>query len=251
MACARIRAWASNSPAVCELTGCGRQWADGRVRAAGADRERLPATGPRVRLGIGDDAAVTVPGGATATSVDALVDGVHFRREHATLGQIGRKALATALSDLAAMGAEPGEAYVALGIPADLDEDGCIELLDGMYSLAGRRDRHEPRRRRRDPRRRRSPWRSPSSATPAIRSSFVSRAGARPGDALVLTGEIGAAAAGLRCSTIRASPLTSHLARPQRHKVRSQRRRSCRGDSSSQRRGSRPGKRLQRPGRRR
>lgn len=158
-------------------------------------RERLPATGSRVRLGSGDDAAVTVPGGATATSVDALVDGIHFRRGQASLAQIGHKALATALSDLAAMGAEAGEAYVVLGIPGDLDEDGCIELLDGMAALAAATGTslaggdvtraselflamtvvgHAP-----DP------------------GSFVSRAGARPGDALVLTGEIGAAAAGL------------------------------------------------------
>jgi thiamine-monophosphate kinase len=158
-------------------------------------RERLPLDGGRVRLGSGDDAAVTVPGGATATSVDALLDGVHFRREHASLIQIGHKALATALSDLAAMGAEPGEAYVALGVPGDLDEDGCIELLDGMAALAtatgtdiagGDVTRaaklflavtvvgHAP-----DP------------------SAFVNRAGARAGDVLVLTGEIGGAAAGL------------------------------------------------------
>ncbi len=158
-------------------------------------RERLPAVGSRVRLGSGDDAAVTVPGGATATSVDALLDGVHFRREYASLAQIGHKALATALSDLAAMGAEPGEAYVVLGVPGDLDEDGCIELLDGMTALAAATGTdiaggdvtraaklfltvtvvgHAP-----DP------------------SAFVSRAGARAGEALVLTGEIGGAAAGL------------------------------------------------------
>ena len=51
------------------------------------------------------------------TSVDAFVDGVHFRRETAPRRSIGRKALASALSDLAAMGAEPGEAYVTIGIP--------------------------------------------------------------------------------------------------------------------------------------
>ena len=51
--------------------------------------------------------------------------------------QIGRKALATALSDLAAMGAEPGEAYVVLGVPPDSSEDGCIELIDGIAALAG------------------------------------------------------------------------------------------------------------------
>jgi thiamine-monophosphate kinase len=158
-------------------------------------RERLPPAGPRVRVGMGDDAAVTVPGGATATSVDAIVDGVHFRREQASLGQIGRKALATALSDLAAMGAEPGEAYVVLGVPPDLDEDGCIELVDGIAAvgaatgttLAGGDVTRAP------------------ALTVAITvvghapgpELLVTRAGARPGDALVLSGEIGGAAAGL------------------------------------------------------
>src|SRR6476646_8969547 len=158
-------------------------------------RERLPAAGPRVHLGSGDDGAVTLPGGATATSVDALVDGVHFRRDLASPSQIGHKALATALSDLAAMGAEPGEAYVVLGVPADIDENDCLELLDGMVALAsatatslagGYLTRaaelflaitvvgHAP-----DP------------------ESFVSRSGAQPGDAVVVTGEIGSAAAGL------------------------------------------------------
>jgi thiamine-monophosphate kinase len=158
-------------------------------------RERLPPPGPRVRVGMGDDAAVTVPGGATATSVDALVEGVHFRREHATLAQIGRKALAVALSDLAAMGAEPGEAYVVLGVPLDLDEDGCIELLDGLLaqaeatgtSLAG------------------GDVTRAAELTLAVTvvghasapERLVGRSGARPGDALVLTGEIGGAGVGL------------------------------------------------------
>src|SRR5215467_8133506 len=99
-------------------------------------RERLPASGARTHLGSGDDAAITVPGGATATSVDALLDGVHFRRDLASPRQIGHKALATALSDLAAMGAEAGEAYVVLGLPADFGEGECLELLDGMTALA-------------------------------------------------------------------------------------------------------------------
>jgi thiamine-monophosphate kinase len=136
-----------------------------------------------------------VAGGATATSVDALVDGVHFRRQHATLAQIGHKALATALSDLAAMGAEPGEAYVVLGIPDDLDEDGCIELLDGMAALATATGTDIAGG---DVSRAAELFLAITVVGHASDpDSFLTRDGARPGDALVLTGEIGGAAAGL------------------------------------------------------
>ncbi|HSS04932.1 MAG TPA: thiamine-phosphate kinase [Solirubrobacterales bacterium] len=158
-------------------------------------RERLPQPGARVRLGSGDDAAITVPGGATATSVDALVDGVHFRREWSSLAQIGSKALAVALSDLAAMGAEPGEAYVVLGIPTDLDEDGCLELLDGIAECAARNEC--------------ALLGGDVTRAPLLTLAltvvghacapehFVTRGGACPGDALVVTGELGGAAGGL------------------------------------------------------
>jgi thiamine-monophosphate kinase len=158
-------------------------------------RERLPPDGPRVRLGSGDDAAITVPSGATATSVDALVEGVHFDRDTASLAQIGHKALAAALSDLAAMGAEPGEAYVVLGLPPDLGEAGCIELLDGMATLArasktslvgGDVSRAEQ-----------LVLAITVVGHAAEPERLVSRAGAQPGDALVLSGDLGGAAAGL------------------------------------------------------
>ncbi len=158
-------------------------------------RERLPPSGPALRLGSGDDAAIGVPGGATATSVDALVEGVHFRRQHCSLGQIGSKALAVALSDLAAMGAAPGEAYVVVGVPSDLDEDDCVELLDGLVELAVATGT--------------SIAGGDLTRAPALilavtvvghapaPEQLVTRSGARPGNVIVLTGEVGGAAAGL------------------------------------------------------
>jgi thiamine-monophosphate kinase len=184
-------------------------------------RERLGVPSGRVLIGSGDDAAVTVPGGATATSVDALVEGVHFRRDTADgLAWIGRKALATALSDLAAMGASPGEAYVAVGVAPDLDEEECLELVDGIAELAAEAGITV------------AGGDLTSSPTLFITvtvvghatepSALVSRSGARPGDLLVVTGELGAAAAGLLVSSKRGivdpsrfEPLLDRQLRPQ------------------------------------
>src|SRR3954463_6723302 len=86
----------------------------------------LPA---RVLTGPGDDAAVVRADAVAVTSIDTVVDGVHFSLSTHSPADVGWKALATALSDIAAMGAGPGEAYVSLAMPAGFD--GALELVSG------------------------------------------------------------------------------------------------------------------------
>jgi thiamine-monophosphate kinase len=94
----------------------------------------------RLVRGVGDDAAVVRSGGALCvTSVDAMVEGVHFRLGEDSTNSpfdIGWRALAGALSDLAAMGARTGEAYIALGVSAEMGETGALELMHGALELA-------------------------------------------------------------------------------------------------------------------
>ncbi len=88
----------------------------------------------------GDDCAVVRARPVQAVSVDAMVDGVHFRLDHpaVTAADVGHRALAGALSDLAAMGADPGEAYVVLGLPEGFGEPDALALASGMEELAVR-----------------------------------------------------------------------------------------------------------------
>ena len=158
-------------------------------------RARLSPEAGRLVLGSGDDAAVTVPAGAVATSVDALVDGVHFQLDWTPLPAVGHKALATALSDLAAMGASAGEAYVVLGVPTGIGEEDCLAVLEGMLSVA---DATGTQIAGGDLTRAPALWVSVTAVgyeqPPA---PLVRRSGARSGDRLAVTGRLGGAAAGL------------------------------------------------------
>jgi thiamine-monophosphate kinase len=99
-------------------------------------RARVGQRGDRVLIGSGDDAAVVRCEGLAVTSVDAFVEGVHFRLATTSMRDLGHRCLAAAVSDLAAMGARPGEAYFAIGLPPQLGERELLELTDGAEALA-------------------------------------------------------------------------------------------------------------------
>ena len=88
----------------------------------------------RILRWTGDDAAVVRARPLAVTSVDSVAAGVHFDLATHTPADVGWKALATALSDLAAMGADVGEAYVALALPRGFEHG--LDLVAGMEELA-------------------------------------------------------------------------------------------------------------------
>lgn len=158
---------------------------------------RVPPAPDWVSLGIGDDAAVLVPerGCHDVVTADALVEDVHFRRAWSTPRDIGHKALAVTVSDLAAMGATPRGILLSLALPADLPLEDFDGLADGFLTLAstlrvplvGGNITRSP-----------GPLVLDVTAIGSVRPRrLLTRAGARPGDRIFVTGALGAAAAGL------------------------------------------------------
>ena len=101
-------------------------------------RARVPAAPAWVTIGIGDDAAVLEParGELDVVTTDCQVEDVHFKRAWMSMHDIGRKALAVNLSDLAAMGAAPRAATLSLALPRTLLVADFDALIDGFLSLA-------------------------------------------------------------------------------------------------------------------
>ncbi|MCE7079920.1 thiamine-phosphate kinase [Streptomyces sp. ST2-7A] len=88
---------------------------------------------PAVRLGPGDDAAVVAaPDRRVVATTDILVEGRHFRRDWSTAYDVGRKAAAQNLADVAAMGASPTALLLGLVVPAELSATWPLELMDGI-----------------------------------------------------------------------------------------------------------------------
>ena len=152
-------------------------------------------TSPAVLLGPGDDAAVVAaPDGRVVATTDVLVEGVHFRRDWSSAYDVGRKAAAANLADVAAMGATGTALLVGLAAPGDLPLSWATGLADGLRDEAAlvgavvvggdtvSCDRVVV---------------SVTALGDLAGLPAVTRAGAQPGDVVVAAGRLGWSAAGL------------------------------------------------------
>ena len=153
---------------------------------------------PWVVVGPGDDAAVIEPerGALEVLTTDAQVEGVHFDRRFVPPDAIGHRALAVNLSDLAAMGASPRVALLSLALPDALEVATIDGLMDGLLALAAQ---HRVALVGGNLTRSPGPFVVDVTVTGSVRPRRVlTRAGARPGDEVYVTGSIGDAMVGLR-----------------------------------------------------
>jgi thiamine-monophosphate kinase len=156
-------------------------------------------------VGIGDDAAVWQPSRSrrSVITTDALIEGVHFTRDAMSAADVGHRALASNLSDVAAMGAEPVLATIAFGVGPQTGDAWILDCYRGIAALAERAKCAIAG--------------GDIVRTPAITisitvvgevrpSNLKTRAGMHPGDVIALTGPLGASRAGLAVAVEGAAP---------------------------------------------
>ncbi|HYL14344.1 MAG TPA: thiamine-phosphate kinase [Terriglobales bacterium] len=160
-------------------------------------RRRLKTRTPAMVAGVGDDCAVLriPPGHEALVTTDFSLEGIHFRREWHPPESVGHRCLARGLSDIAAMGGEPIAAFLSLALPGKLPQSWVDRFVEGLLRLAKESgivlaggDTAE----------------SPAGVLADIvvlgsapKGTAILRSGARPGDRIYITGELGAAAATL------------------------------------------------------
>jgi thiamine-monophosphate kinase len=160
-------------------------------------QRRLPAPPASLIIPAGDDAAVVEPerGELQVITTDALVEGIHFDRRFSSLADIGYKAIAVNVSDVAAMGATPSFVLLSLMLPGGTSFEHLDAILDGVLEMAavakvtvaGGNVTRSP-----------APLIIDVTAIGHVRRRRVlTRGGGRPGDAIYVTGTVGGAAAGL------------------------------------------------------
>jgi thiamine-monophosphate kinase len=166
-----------------------------------------------VVVGPGDDAAVLQPqrGALDVLTTDAQVEGVHFDRRFVPPDAIGHRALAVNLSDLAAMGAAPRATLLSLVLPEQLEVAVLDGIVDGFVALAERyRVAVVGGNITRSP----GPLMLDVTAVGSVKPRrILTRAGARPGDEVFVTGSVGGAAMGLTSlqSSVGADPVGADL----------------------------------------
>ena len=170
--------------------------------------------GPRTLVGIGDDAAVlAVPDGRVVATTDFLLEGRHFRRDWSGPADVGHKAAARSLADLAAMGAEPSALLVALAAPPSLPVGWVRQLAEGLAAECARAGAHVIGG---DTARADQVLLAVTGLGDLAGRAPVRRSGAAPGDLVAVAGPLGPAAAGLALLTAGLSqdPLVAEHLRP-------------------------------------
>ena len=172
-----------------------RRMARSSTGVGGRRASRVLATRDGILTGIGDDCAVLrlLPGQESLVTTDFTLEGIHFRRDWHPPESVGHRCLARGLSDIAAMGGEPVAAFLSLALPRDLPQAWVGRFARSLISLAEKfgvtlagGDTAE----------------SPNGILADIivvgtapKGKSVLRSGAKPGDRIFVSGELGGSAA--------------------------------------------------------